>query len=356
MTRTLVPSAGVERAFLYGGLDPVQYEFRVQTTDEHGVIHNSNSATVMVLQDAAAGMAVGRPENVRAEIHPMEHGLFVWWDDPLEIPAGKRVSGFYVEYQLASAKPTSSWTRAMRTLSSVGGDAPRLDTATALVPSDRNFLAPLRAEALKDNLQTPENEASPEVVHGVADLTKDTAYRVRVLTELTDTSDSTIKTTAASAHTAPVVVRHETVSVWWIDNTPTYNPTIGRIFGTTDANHTNTSTVCDANGAKINCPPRTLISLNVGPGTYTIKAIGTVERNQATTAPVRLVIPSDTAGKNAVAGSLVSQRYFASGSDDTMYVRWKEVGKAASHFESYLVQTKKAGGGLGHDRCREDRS
>ena len=27
-----------------------------------------------------------------------------------------------------------------------------------------------------------------------------------------------------------------------------------------------------------------------------------------------------------------------------MYVRWKKVGKAASHFESYLVQTKKAGG------------
>ena len=85
----LVPRAGVERAFLYGGLDPVQYEFRVQTTDEHGVIHNSNSATVMVLQDAAAGMAVGRPENVRAEIAPFERGLLVYWDNPLSIPDGK---------------------------------------------------------------------------------------------------------------------------------------------------------------------------------------------------------------------------------------------------------------------------
>ncbi|MCY3646450.1 MAG: fibronectin type III domain-containing protein [Chloroflexi bacterium] len=341
---------GVERAFLYGGLDPVQYEFRVQTTDEHGVIHNSNGATVMVLQDAAAGMAVGRPENVRVDIAPFEHGLFVRWDDPLEIPAGKRVSGFYVEYQLASALPTSAWTRARREITnptSTPVSFVRL-SPTALVSADSNMLLPRRVVvAVPDDPNTPANEAVAAVNHGLADLTKDTAYRVRVLTELTDTSNNTVKTTVASTYTKPIVVRHETLSMWWIGDTPSYNPNIGRIFLQVAVNHPSASAICDANGAKIDCAPGTLVSLVAGTGTYTVSAITTgtlITTNQGSLAPVRIVIPSDTAGKNAVRGDLVSGQYFASGSDDTMYVRWKKVSKAASAFESYLIQTKKSGG------------
>ena len=341
-----VPRAGVERAFLYGGLDPVQYEFRVQTTDEHGVIHNSNGATVMVLQDAAAGMAVGRPENVRVEIHPLESGLFVWWDDPLSIPSGKTVSGFYVEYQLATASPTSAWTRVVRNVGTLQVAPPRLDAQVVLIPSDRNFLGPLVVEnAVLDDPNTPANEAAPAVLHGLAGLQKDTAYRVRVLTELTDTSDSTNKTTVASNYTDPVVVRHEPLSLWWQDNTPSYNPNIGRIFLTGASNHISTSSICNINGALIDCPPGTLVSLNVaGGGTYTISATGVMTSSTGSIGESTVVIPSDTAGKNAVAGSQVSQNYFASGSDDTMYVRWQKVGRAASLFESYLIQTRKSGG------------
>ncbi|MCY3923592.1 MAG: fibronectin type III domain-containing protein, partial [Chloroflexi bacterium] len=334
-----------KRAFIYYDLDPVQYEFRVQTRDEHGVIHSSNSATVVVLQDAAAGMAVGRPENVRAEIHPFDRGLLVYWDDPLEVPAGKSVNGFYVEYQLASASPTSAWTRAMRTLSAIQTSPPRLATATALIPSDRNMLAPMLAPAIADNPGTDEvDESAPAVTHGVAGLTKDTAYRVRVLTELVDNNDNTVKTSVASAYTDPVVVRGEPISIWWISNSPDYNRHIGRIFMMVDANHQSASAICSANAGEINCPPRTLVSLDVDTGTYTIKARATAHTNTGPIAPTTFVIPSDTAGKDAVAGSGVSQRYFASGSDDTMYVRWQKVGKAASGFESYLIQTKKAGG------------
>ena len=341
-----VPRPGVERAFLYGGLDPVQYEFRVQTTDEHGVIHNSNSATVMVLQDAAAGMAVGRPENVRVEIHPLESGLFVWWDDPLSIPSGKTVSGFYVEYQLATASPTSAWTRVVRNVGTLQVAPPRLDAPVVLIPSDRNFLGPLVVEnAVLDDPNTPANEAAPAVLHGLAGLQKDTAYRVRVLTELTDTSDSTNKTTVASNYTDPVVVRHEPLSLWWQDNTPSYNPNIGRIFLTGASNHISTSAICNINGALIDCPPGTLVSLSVsGGGTYTISATGVMTSSTGSIGKSTVVIPSDTAGKNAVAGSQVSQNYFASGSDDTMYVRWQKVGRAASLFESYLIQTRKSGG------------
>ncbi|MYC34939.1 MAG: fibronectin type III domain-containing protein, partial [Chloroflexi bacterium] len=344
-----VPRQGVERAFLYGGLDPVQYEFRVQTSDEHGVIHNSNGATVMVLQDAAAGMAVGRPENVRAEIHPFERGLLVLWDDPLEIPDGKTVSGFYVEYQLATASPTSAWTRAFRRVTKISEGKTTLvplASATNLLPSTWNSFVPRVVQAaVPDDPNTPANEAAPGVFHGVSGLTKDTAYRVRVLTELTDTNDSAVKTTVASAYTDPVVVREQDLSVWWYDGLPVYNRAIGRIFMLTDANRGDTSSVCNVNGGLINCPPRTQVSLNVsGGGTYNVTVTGTSGFKQESVPTITFVIPNDTAGQNAVAGYLSSTRYFASGSDDTMYVRWKKVAKAASAFESYLIQTKKSGG------------
>ena len=342
---------GVERAFLYGGLDPVQYEFRVQTSDEHGVIHNSNSARVVVLQDAAAGMAVGRVENVRAEIAPFERGLLVYWDNPLSIPDGKTVSGFYVEYQLASAKPTSAWTRAFRrvTAATVGKVPPslvRLNPATDLLSSTTNSFVPrIVQDAVPDDPNTPANEAAPAVLHGLAGLQKDTAYRVRVLTELTDTNDSTVKTTAASAYTKPVVVRHEDLSAWYIDGAPNYNATIGRIFAFIDTNQSAASCVADINGGKINCPPRTLVSLDVGTGgTFSLTVVVTAGFAQGTLPVVEFVIPGDTAGRNALGGEQVSRRYFASGSDDTMYVRWQKVGRPVSQFESYLIQTKKAGG------------
>ena len=179
--------------------------------------------------------------------------------------------------------------------------------------------------------------------HGLSGLAKDTAYRVRVLTELTDTNDSTVKTTAASAYTKPVVVRHEDLSAWYIDGAPNYNASIGRIFAFIDINQSAASCVADINGGKINCPPRTLVSLNVGTGgTYSLTAVATAGFAQGTLPVVEFVIPSDTAGRNALGGEQVSRRYFASGSDDTMYVRWKKVGKAADQFESYLIQTRKA--------------
>ena len=339
-----VPRPGVERAFLYGGLDPVRYEFRVQTSDEHGVIHNSNGATVMVLQDAAAGMAVGRPENVRVEIAPFERGLFVHWDDPLSIPDGKTVSGFFVEYQLASASPTSAWTRARSEVSNPtnAGTLIRLSPPTELVSADSNTLLPRRVvAAVPDDPDTTPNEAVAAVNHGLSGLAKDTAYRVRVLTELTDNNDSTVKTTVASTYTKPVVVRHEDISAWYIDGAPNFNNQIGRIFAFIDVNQEAASCVADINGGTINCPPRTLVSLNVGgAGTWKVTAALTAGLAQGTIPAVEFVLPSDTVGRNALGGEQVSRRYFASGSDDTMYVRWQKVGRPTSQFESYLIQTK----------------
>ena len=346
-----------KRAFKYGDLDPVHYEFRVQTKDEHGIIHNSDSVELLVRQDASETFTsrLARPQNVRAEIHPMEHGLTVWWDDPRATPTGKTISGFFVEYQLASASPTSTsaWTRARREVSNPttasAGDFNRLSPATELLPADFNRLIPVRVAAVPDDPNTPGDQSLPAVNHGLAGLAKDTAYRVRVLTQLTDNNDSTVKTTVASTYTKPVVVRHEAVTAWFIGDSPTYNPNINRIFMQINANHDAASGTCDINGGEINCPPRTLISLNTAVpaagGTYKVRVKPFARSSEGTLPTITFEFPDGGAPtKNALGGGQVSPRYFASGSDDTMYVRWQKVARAAHLFESYLIQTRKQGG------------
>ena len=341
------------RAFKYGDLDPVTYEFRVQTKDEHGVIHNSDSAELLVRQDASETFTsrLARPQNVRAEIHPMEHGLIVWWDDPLGVPTGKTVSGFYVEYQLASASPTSAWTRARRELvNDTRAPFVRLSPSTELLPADFNRLAPQRVVvAVPDDPSTPADETVAAVNHGVAGLAKDTAYRVRVLTELTDNNDSTVKTTVASTYTKPVVVRHEAVKAWWIDHTPSYNPNIGRFFAQTDSNHNAASGLCSINGGEFFCPPRTLTSssetIPAAGGTYTFHGTLTAGSSSGTLSVVIFEFPDGGAPtKNALRFGQVPPQYFVSGSDDTMYVRWQKVERPEGQFESYLIETRKADG------------
>ena len=91
-----------------------------------------------------------------------------------------------------------------------------LETATELIPADWNVLHPrFLAAAVADDPGTPENEFEPESAHGVAALTKDAKYRVRVLTELIDGSSN--KTTVVSNYTDPVVVREETIFTWFIE-------------------------------------------------------------------------------------------------------------------------------------------
>ena len=68
----------------------------------------------------------------------------------------------------------------------------------------------------------------------------------------------------------------ERYGVWFIDDTPNTNHAIGRIFMMVDSNAANSSASCDINGGVINCPPRTLVSLDVvRRGNYRMTATAT---------------------------------------------------------------------------------
>ena len=55
----------------------------------------------------------------------------------------------------------------------------------------------------------------------------------------------------------------EPLATWFIDDTPNANHVIGRVFMMADSNSGAASASCDINGGTINCPPRTLVSLDI---------------------------------------------------------------------------------------------
>ncbi len=64
--------------------------------------------------------------------------------------------------------------------------------------------------------------------------------------------------------------------IWFIDDSPVTNLKIGRIFMTTRTNYAQSSATCNVNNGTINCPPGTLVSLNVyGGGVYDVAALAT---------------------------------------------------------------------------------
>ena len=59
----------------------------------------------------------------------------------------------------------------------------------------------------------------------------------------------------------------EPYMVWFIDNTPSPNFLVNRVFMFVDTNHPNSSAICHIDGGgAINCPPRTLVSLAINQG------------------------------------------------------------------------------------------
>ena len=72
--------------------------------------------------------------------------------------------------------------------------------------------------------------------------------------------------------------------VWFIDNTPSLNTAIGRFFMMVDSTQPSASALCTINGGNINCPPRTLVSLDITcGGTYVVTGRGTVSGANSTT-------------------------------------------------------------------------
>ena len=96
-------------------------------------------------------------------------------------------------------------------------------------------------------------------------------YLFRVCSKVTINGQSEALCAKDISHVA-VNEPHRT---WLIDSTSSVNLSIGRVFIMVESNYASTSALCDINGGTINCPPRTLVSLNINPGgLYEVTATG----------------------------------------------------------------------------------
>ena len=221
---------------------------------------NTSATQIATAGDGTGGSTstVGAPRNVRVDPN-IVLGLSVWWDAPSSTPTGRTVNGYYVEYKATS---DTTWTRAQY-LSDHDSDPATPSILVELLASTERVLHNDKSGSLTNN--------------GITDLDKNKLYRVRVVTELVDSATPPNKTTVNSAPSEQVRPVDD-LQGWWRDDTPNNNPVIGRTFMMVDSNHGASTAICYVNNGAINCPPRTLVSLDTHPGgTYNIRATVTGE-------------------------------------------------------------------------------
>ncbi len=243
----------------------------------------------------AQSSATGAATNVRVE--PNNHlGLSVWWDAPASLPAGMTVSGYYVEYKQVWFGTT--WTRAI-----TGHNAMDEPTRLALPATSRSL----------------HNATLPSTGIGLLDPTRD--YHVRVVTELTDGATTPTKTlvhSAPSDHVRPL----NDIQGWFIENTPSVNTFIDRVFYFVRTNVGNGSGKCRLNGeVSGNCVPESLVSRDVTDGTsYTVGADITTGEDEDT---ISGRFPTIAGIVGGVARSSPPLYALTSGGDGRLLVRWE---------------------------------
>ncbi|MDE2688448.1 MAG: fibronectin type III domain-containing protein [Chloroflexota bacterium] len=147
--------------------------------------------------------------------------------------------------------------------------------------------------------------------HTVTGLTADVVYEVQVAAVFTGMGE--IASNTEELWTNPA---HE-FEVWFIDGTPNHNLPTSRIFMMVESNglSTETSAKCIINGGEINCPPRTLVSLDtVQGGAYDVHATAT-----STTQGIQDDTSTPVVG---VTDAGIIRHIEISGGDDEISVRW----------------------------------
>ena len=383
------------RMFLYGDLDPVEYDFRIEFTGTDNVVRTGTSITAMPRDDAAVTPAVGRAENVRLVMRN-DNDANVFWDAPATTPTGTEVGGYHVEWREDGA--TGAWTRAKCTWDDGG-------TETSI---DWLYAADKRVSAIDVCSTTGHPTTDESSRGGMIGLTTGTAYRARVVTQLVDeqTTASAALTAAATslavadasgisatdvikidnelmlvtakssntltltrghmntlaaAHSSgakvyvvthaasaatrlPQTAMHEPLKVWYIDDTPTYNSQFGRFFMMVDGNKSNISAKCFiASNTQINCPPRTLVSLDVHPGeNRELRATGTHHNGNFGNSQVMRIENVHVAH----GGAQVPEKVRLSAGADRMLVSWDRAPRHTNaSADAYVIETRHSNDG-----------
>ena len=294
--------------FIWGDMDPAAYEFKLETTASNGSKHTSTAATMTPLAGTPGVKAVSN----------LAGDTLVNWSGPA--PGVSDVTGYVVRYREAHAHDFSTVDVANQVCRS-----------TNSMTNDCNMWINTKAHNLD------------------AELDSEKSYWIEVGT--TGTSNGETVTRYSTPVKAPT---DEPFMVWFIDNTPTPNFLTDRVFMMVDTNHGDSSAVCKINGGAINCPPRTLVSLDIiQGGTYNTwaNAVAGGVASERTTSTVGLSTGDTPSAANPQpydAGMINGS--WASGGTDTAAIGWRNTttqGRPASgdylgrKVSSYVVKLTK---------------
>ncbi len=329
-----VPNSEEDLAgFLFGNFDPSTYEFRVIIIDARGrgvdkasldAAWMNTSATEDLPVPAAESWVLddgeyvkrtsppGSPTNVRVSVGNTLDA-HVSWDAGANPPT--TVKGYYVLY----------WPVGQ------GADAVRVPATDDCVTDPNDSQAEICGLFLPDERQT----IGSNLNRHINGLTEGTEYQAHVVTVFTNDN------TATSQKTPVFVAQSEPLRVWFVDNTPNYNATFGRVFMMVDANKPNASAKCWINGGSINCPPRTLISLDVYPGgNYNIRAVATYDDESTDDLDETYMRPLRLDNAHEVqAGERVPAPFSGSAGKGKVLVRWSAPSKTANA-DGYVVRSR----------------
>ena len=153
---------------------------------------------------------------------------------------------------------------------------------------------------------------------GIQNLTEGTTYRVQIVSRYTKSGSADLLVTSPPSN--PVTAWVEPPKVWFRDDTPNINLLIGRVFMMVNTNKRNSSAICDINGGTINCPPRTLISLDVrSDGRYRITS--TVTNTGVSGKTAHAIEVKSVHGNDAPYHGMI-----ASAGDGKVHLRWTTIG------------------------------
>ncbi len=222
--------------FIFYGMEPhVGYEFRISAYDASDSKYTTSAeSTMIVAQNPKETSAAGSPTGVRVD-PDNNSGIRVNWK-AYTAPTGRTVTGIQVELKSCSSASMTSCD---------GG----VMTAWVEVNTVQNSEWDLRQ-------------------HRFNGLTDGRYYTARAAARTYETSDTTMTTSDAWSVWAPAArAWSEPTQIWFIDDTPNANSAIGRTFMMTESNKTFGGPVCHVSStggsdATINCPVRTLVSLD----------------------------------------------------------------------------------------------
>jgi azurin len=170
-------------------------------------------------------------------------------------------------------------------------------------------------------------------------LTEGVTYRAQVLTKLSGAANH-----AYSPVSKPQTAMNEPLKAWFIDDTPNANFDLGRVFMFVEMNKQNASGVCYINSGAINCPPRTLVSLDIyAGGNYNIRATATQEDQSFGNSQIMYLENTHAAHT----GAQVPENLRISAGNKKMLLSWNAAPLDATRVNAYVIETRGSNDGGG---------